>query len=261
MSSLDVAATGMLAQQLQVEVTANNLANMNTTGFKRQRAEFQDLLYQDLLRVGSPSSDAGTIVPSGIQLGVGVGVSAVYRITLQGNLTQTGNPYDLAVQGKGFFRITLPNGDDAYTRNGSFSVSPTGQIVTQDGYAVAPGITIPTDALSVTINNSGQVLATVPGSSTPTNVGQLTLVNFANEAGLEAIGDNLFLETPGSGTPSNGLPGGPGFGTVLQGYVETSNVNPVEEITNLITAQRAYEMLAKVIEASDQMWATVAQMS
>jgi len=180
---------------------------------------------------------------------------------LQGNLTQTGNPYDLAVQGKGFFRITLPNGDDAYTRNGAFSVSPTGQIVTQDGYAVAPGITIPTDALSVTINNSGQVLATVPGSSTPTNVGQLTLVNFANEAGLEAIGDNLFLETPGSGTPSNGLPGGPGFGTVLQGYVETSNVNPVEEITNLITAQRAYEMLAKVIEASDEMWATVAQLS
>jgi flagellar basal-body rod protein FlgG len=257
---LDIAATGMLAQQLQVEVTSNNLANMNTTGFKRQRAEFQDLLYQDLLRVGSTSSDTGTIVPSGIQLGVGVGVSAVYRITLQGNLTQTGNTYDLAIQGKGYLRITLPDGQTAYSRNGSLSVSPTGQIVTQDGYAVLPGLTIPSDALGVTINTSGQVLVTVPGTATPTNVGQLSLASFPNEAGLEAMGDNLFLETPASGTPTTGVPGSTGFGTVLQGYVETSNVNPVEEITNLITAQRAYEMLAKVIQTSDEMWATVAQL-
>jgi len=260
MRSLDIAATGMLAQQLQVEVTSNNLANMNTTGFKRQRAEFQDLLYQDLLRVGSTSSDTGTIVPAGIQLGVGVGVSAVYRITLQGNLTQTGNTYDLAIQGKGYFRVTLPDGQTAYSRNGSLSVSPTGQIVTQDGYAVLPGLTIPSDALGVTINTSGQVLVTIPGTSTPTNVGQLSLASFPNEAGLDAMGDNLFLETPGSGTPTTGVPGGTGFGTVLQGYVETSNVNPVEEITNLITAQRAYEMLAKVIQTSDEMWATVAQL-
>ncbi len=261
MGSLDIAATGMLAQQFNVEVTSNNLANMNTTGFKRQRAEFQDLIYQDLVRVGSTSSDSGTIVPSGIQLGVGVKLSAIYRIMQQGNLASTGNTYDVAIQGKGLFKVTLPNGDSAYTRAGSFQLSPTGQIVTTDGYVVEPGLTVPADAIGVTINASGEVLAQIAGTVAPTNVGQLALVTFANEGGLDAIGDNLFLETPASGTATEGVPGQAGYGTILQGYVETSNVNAVEEITNLITAQRAYEMLAKVIETTDQMSATTSQMS
>lgn len=260
MRSLDIAATGMLAQQLNVEVISNNIANMNTTGFKRQRAEFQDLLYQDQERVGSSSSDTGTIVPAGIQVGVGVKSAAVYRITEQGNLVSTGNTYDLAVQGKGFFQTTLPNGDTAYTRAGSFQLSPTGEMVTPDGYPIAPGITIPNNALSVTINKSGQVLATIPGSTTPQNVGQLTLVNFANEAGLSPQGDNLLLETPASGAPISGTPGTSGFGTLLQGFLETSNVNVVQEVTNLITAQRAYEMNSKVIEASDEMLRSITQL-
>lgn len=261
MGSLDIAATGMLAQQYNVEVTSNNLANMNTTGFKRQRAEFQDLIYQDLVRVGSTSSDSGTIVPSGIQLGVGVKLSAIYRIMQQGNLAQTGNTYDVAIQGKGLFKITLPNGDTAYTRAGSFQLSPEGQIVTTDGYTVEPGLSIPNDAIGVTINSSGEVLAQIQGQIIPTNVGQLTLVTFPNEGGLDAMGDNLFLETPASGAPTEGVPGAAGYGTILQGYVETSNVNAVEEITNLITAQRAYEMLAKVVETTDEMSATTSQMS
>lgn len=261
MSSLDIAATGMLAQQFNVEVTSNNLANMNTTGFKRQRPEFQDLIYQDLVRVGSTSSDSGTIVPSGIQLGVGVKLSAVYRIMQQGNITSTGNAYDVAIQGKGLFEVELPNGDPAYTRAGSFQLSPEGEIVTTDGYPVQPGLTIPPDAIGVTINASGEVLASIPGQTVPTNVGQLRLVSFPNEGGLEAMGDNLFTETAASGAPTEGTPGQDGFGTILQGYVETSNVNAVEEITNLITAQRAYEMLAKVIQTSDEMSATTSQLS
>jgi flagellar basal-body rod protein FlgG len=261
MSALDIAATGMLAQQFNVEVTSNNLANMNTTGFKRQRAEFQDLIYQDLVRVGSTSSDSGTIVPSGIQLGVGVKLSAVYRIMQQGNIASTGNTYDVAIQGKGLFKVELPSGDEAYTRAGSFQLSPEGEIVTTDGYPVQPGLTVPSDAIGVTINASGEVLATIAGQIVPTNVGQLTLVSFANEGGLEAMGDNLFTETAASGAAIEGTPGQDGFGTILQGYVETSNVNAVEEITNLITAQRAYEMLAKVIETSDEMSATASQLS
>tara|TARA_R110000787_G_scaffold161985_3_gene275366 strand:+ start:1102 stop:1887 length:786 start_codon:yes stop_codon:yes gene_type:complete len=261
MSSLNIAATGMMAQQYNVEVTSNNLANMNTTGFKRQRAEFQDLIYQDLVRVGSTSSDSGTIVPAGIQLGVGVKLSATYRIMQQGNLAQTGNTYDVAIQGKGLFKITLPSGEDAYTRAGSFQLSPEGEIVTTDGYTVDPGLTVPADAIAVTINASGEVLAQISGQLAPTNVGQLTLVTFPNEGGLEAIGDNLFIETPASGNSTEGVPGQAGIGTILQGYVETSNVNAVEEITNLITAQRAYEMLAKAIETTDQMSSTTSQMS
>ena len=260
MRSLNIAATGMLAQQLNVEVISNNIANMNTTAFKRQRAEFQDLLYQDQERVGSASSDTGTIVPAGIQIGVGVKAAAVYRITEQGNLTSTNNTYDIAVQGKGFFSVTLPNGDTAYTRAGSFQLSPQGTIVTTDGYTVAPGITIPANTISVTINPSGEVLAKIQGTITPQNVGQLTLTNFANEAGLEPLGDNLFLETPASGPGVGGTPGTTGFGTILQGFLETSNVNVVSEITNLITAQRAYEMNSKVIETSDQMLQTLTNM-
>jgi flagellar basal-body rod protein FlgG len=260
MSALDVAATGMLAQQLNVEVISNNLANMNTTGYKRQRAEFQDLLYQDLLRVGSTSSDSGTIVPSGVQMGVGVKVSAVYRIGEQGNLVSTNNPYDLAIQGNGYFRIRLPSGDSAYTRAGSFQLSPSGEIVTSDGYTVEPGVTIPQNTIGVTINASGEVLAKVSGQIAPQNVGQLQLSTFQNSGGLEAIGDSLFLETPSSGAATENSPGSPGVGSLLQGYVETSNVNAVEEITSLITAQRAYEMLARVIETTDEMWSTVSQL-
>ena len=260
MRSLNIAATGLLAQQTNVEVISHNIANMNTTGFKRWRAEFQDLLYQEQRRVGSTSSDTGTIVPSGVQVGLGVKTGAIYRITEQGNLNSTDNTYDLAIQGMGYFKVTLPSGDTAYTRAGSFQLSPTGEIVTLDGYQVQPGITIPADAVSVSINNSGEVLVKTQGQVTPQNVGQITLASFANERGLEAVGDNLHLETPASGTAVDGVPGLAGFGTLLQGFVETSNVNAVHEITNLITAQRAYEMNSKVIETSDEMMTSLTQM-
>ncbi len=260
MRSLDIAATGMLAQQLNVEVISNNIANMTTTGYKRQRAEFQDLLYQDQRRVGSTSSDAGTIVPSGIQLGLGVRPAAVYRIVEQGNLTITDNPFDLAVNGQGYFTIELPNGDTGYSRAGSFQVSPDGELVTADGYIIQPGATIPTDALSVTINASGIVSARIAGSTTEQQVGQIELAIFPNEAGLEALGDNLFLETAASGAATIGTPGATGFGTIKQGALETSNVNVVNEITNLIAAQRAYEMNSKVIQASDEMMANTSQL-
>lgn len=260
MRALSIAATGMLAQQLNVEVISNNIANMNTTAYKRQRAEFQDLLYQDERRVGSTSSDAGTIVPSGIQLGLGVRTAAVYRMTGQGNLMSTENTLDLAVQGKGFFQIELPSGEIAYTRAGSFQLSPSGEIVTADGYVVLPGIAIPDDAVDATINTSGEVLVTLTGQVTPQNVGQIELASFANQVGLQAMGNNLFLESTASGPPITGVPGEVGFGTVLQGFLETSNVDVVSEITNLIRAQRAYEMNSKVIETSDQMLQTASQL-
>lgn len=260
MRSLSIAATGMLAQQLNVEVISNNIANMNTTGYKRQRAEFQDLLYQDQRRVGSSSSDTGTIVPSGVQIGIGVRTAAVYRITEQGNLVSTQNSYDLAIQGKGFFKVELPNGDTGYTRAGSFQLSAEGVIVTTDGFTIQPTLTIPNTAISVTINSSGEVLAKVAGKVDPEKVGQLSLANFPNEAGLDLLGDNMLLETPASGSPLLGTPGTDGFGTVLQGFLETSNVNVVQEVTNLITAQRAYEMNSKVIEASDEMMRTLTQL-
>ena len=260
MRALSIAATGMLAQQLNVEVISNNIANMNTTAHKRQRAEFQDLLYQNLRRIGAASSDAGTIVPAGIQLGVGVKTGAVYRITEQGNLISTNNLFYIAVQGEGYMRVSLPTGDDAYTRAGAFQLSPEGQIVTQDGFEVAPGITIPQEAVDVSINQTGEVLVKLDGQVDPQNVGQLELSIFFNEAGLEAIGDNLFLETPSSGPPNASTPGSAGFGTILQGFLETSNVNAVTEITSLITAQRAYELNSKVVSASDEMLRTVNNM-
>ena len=257
MRSLNIAATGMLAQQTNVEVISNNIANMNTTGHKAQRAEFQDLLYQDLRRVGAASSDAGTIVPTGIQIGVGVKVSGVYTINTQGNLLSTENPLDLAIEGNGFFRVELPDGQDAYTRAGSLQRSPTGQIVTGDGFLVAPGITIPQESTDVAINNNGEVSVKLAGEVDLTAIGQFEIAVFANVAGLEAIGDNLLLETPASGAATIGTPGADGFGGLRQGFLETSNVNPVSEITNLITAQRAYEMNSKVISASDEMMRTV----
>jgi len=250
----------MLAQQLNVEVISNNIANMNTNGYKRQRAGFQDLLYQDQRRVGSTSSDTGTIVPSGIQLGLGVRTAAVYRMTGQGNLISTENSLDLAVQGKGYFQIELPSGQVAYTRAGSFQLSPTGEIVTSDGYRLVPGLSIPNDAIGVTINTSGEVLVNQSGQITPQNIGQIQLASFPNEVGLQATGDNLFLETPASGRPNAGVPGATGFGTTLQGFLESSNVDVVSEITNLIRAQRAYEMNSKVIKTSDEMLQTASQL-
>ncbi|MDO8289002.1 MAG: flagellar basal-body rod protein FlgG [Parvibaculum sp.] len=253
MQSLSIAATGMMAQQLNVEVISNNIANMSTSGFKRQRAEFQDLLYQNLRRVGTNSSDSGTIVPSGVQIGLGVKTGAVYRVMSQGDMNNTGNKLDMAIQGRGYFRITMPSGTDSYTRAGNFQLSPDGQIVTSDGYTVAPGITIPQEAIDITISKDGQVQATIPGQTAPQIVGQLELSSFQNEAGLEAQGDNLFIETAASGSPTTGAPGSAGFGSLQQGFLETSNVNAVTEISDLITAQRAYEMNAKIITASDEM--------
>lgn len=257
MRSLSIGATGMLAQQLNVEVISHNIANMNTTAFTRRRVEFQDLLYQNLRRVGSTSSDTGTIVPAGVQVGLGVKTAAVYRITEQGNLTLTENSLDTAINGEGYFQITLPSGETAYTRSGAFQLSEDGEIVTVDGFTVQPGITVPTDAIDITINASGQVEVKLDGQVTPTVAGQIQLAVFPNEAGLLAIGDNLFLESPASGAPTTGNPATAGFGSLQQGFLETSNVNVVEEITNLITAQRAYEMNSKVIETSDQMLATI----
>lgn len=259
MRSLSVAATGMMAQQLNVEVISNNIANMTTTGYKLRRAEFQDLLYQSQRRTGAASGE-GTIVPAGVQLGLGVKTAAVYRVHEQGNLVNTENKLDLAVQGDGFFMVEKPDGEIAYTRSGNFQLSPNGVIVTPDGYPVAPGITVPADAIEVSISAEGQVMAKQQGQIGLTNLGQLELATFVNPSGLEAVGSNLFLETEASGPSIAGTPGSDGFGTVLQGYLESSNVNPVQEITALITAQRAYDMNSKVISASDEMMSTVVQM-
>jgi flagellar basal-body rod protein FlgG len=260
MRSLSIGATGMLAQQLNVEVISHNIANMNTTAYTRRRVEFQDLLYQNLRRTGSQSADDGSLVPVGVQVGLGVKTAAVYRITTQGNLTQTQNSLDTAINGKGYFQITLPNGETAYTRAGSFQLSDDGTIVTVDGFPADPNITIPQDAIDVSINASGEVLVSLDGQVAPQNVGQFQLATFPNEAGLLAIGDNLYLETPASGAPTTGVPGDTGYGKMQQGFLETSNVNVVEEITNLITAQRAYEMNSKVIETSDQMMSTISNL-
>ncbi len=253
MKALSTAATGMLAQQLNIEVVSNNIANMNTTGFKRQRAEFQDLLYQNVERVGANSSDAGTVVPSGIQVGVGVRTAGIYRITDQGSLQNTGNMFDLAVNGRGFFNILLPDGQEAYTRAGSFQIDQTGQLVTPEGYVVQPAIVIPQTATDVTINEQGQVEFMEDGAPQPAAAGVLNLVIFPNEVGLEAIGGNLFLESQASGAPVISTPGQPGYGAILQGFLEQSNVNAVSEITSMISAQRAYELNSKVIQTADEM--------
>jgi flagellar basal-body rod protein FlgG len=260
MRALDTAATGMLAQQLNVEVISNNIANVNTTGYKRQRVEFNDLLYQDQRRVGTQSAQEGNVVPSGIQVGLGVKPGATYRIHEQGSLEITDNPLDLAINGEGFFQITLPNGETAYTRTGSFQLSPDGHLVTSDGFTVEPGINIPEDAVGVTVNPDGEVLVDIDGQVAPQNVGQLELARFSNPAGLEAMGDNLFSETQASGAPLNAAPNSPGFGSIQQGAVENSNVEIVKEITNMIDAQRAYEMNSRVIKASDEMMRTTSQL-
>jgi flagellar basal-body rod protein FlgG len=260
MRALSIGATGMQAQQLNVEVISNNIANISTTGFKRSRAEFQDMLYENLRRVGSPSSDTGTLLPSGLQVGLGVKPVATYRIHEQGNLTVTNNQYDIAINGRGFLQVQMPDGTTAYTRAGSLQLNETGQLVTPDGFLVLPTITVPTNALSVTINPSGQVSATIDGQTAEQSLGQLQLAAFINPVGLEAIGDNLLKETSASGSPITGNPQSAGFGSLIQGSVESSNVNVVSEITGLITAQRAYEMNSRVIKTADDMLTTVSQL-
>lgn len=260
MRSLDIGATGMLAQQLNVDVISNNIANMTTSGFKRQRAQFHDLLYQNIQRPGATSSNVGTIIPSGIQIGAGVKAGSIYRIHTQGTLSVTGNELDLALDGKGWFQIELPNGDTAYTRDGSFRLSPDGEIVTSEGYRLIPGITIADDAIDVEINGSGEVWVKIDGQIDLVNAGQINPVIFPNEAGLEAIGDNFFLETTASGAPIEGTANEDGYAEIVQGALENSNVNIVEEITTMITAQRAYEMNSKVIQTSDEMLGTISQL-
>jgi flagellar basal-body rod protein FlgG len=259
MRSLSVAATGMLAQQLNVEVISNNIANMNTTSYKRQRAEFQDLLYQNQRRPGSQAADNNAIVPAGVQLGLGVKTAAVYRITEQGNLTTTGNQLDLALQGRGYFQITMPDGTLAYTRAGSFQLDQNGNIVTADGLKVTGANAIPANATSITINQSGQIFVSIQGQTQLTQAGQFTLATFINDTGLQPLGNNNFQQTQASGNPVTGTAGNQGFGTILQGFLESSNVNTVQEVTSLITAQRAYEMNSKVIQASDEMLQTINQ--
>lgn len=259
MRSLSIASTGMLAQQTNVDVISNNIANMSTTAFKRQRAEFQDLLYQQVARAGA-ASGSDSRLPTGIQIGAGVKTGGIYRISEQGALAQTDNPYDLAIQGKGFFQITMPSGETGYTRDGSFQLSDQGELVTADGFIVQPGITIPQGAVAVTVSKTGEVQITLAGTPAPQTVGQLQLATFVNEAGLEALGGNNFLETAASGQATIAAPGEPGFGLLTQGFIEQSNVNPVSEITALITAQRAYEMNSRVVKTADEMLATTSQL-
>src|SRR5580692_11634835 len=251
MRALDIAASGMAAQDLNVQVISNNIANMNTTGYKRQRAEFQDLLYEHVSRVGTQTSAQGNILPVGIDLGGGVKTVGTPRLITQGSLSQTGNTLDIAVIGDGFFKILMPDGSFSYTRDGSFKMDAQGRIVTSEGNVVQPGITIPQNSTGLTVNNQGQVSVLLPGSTTSSILGQFTLTRFTNNAGLQANGDNLYTGTPASGTPQDGLPGTEGAGTLLQGSLEQSNVEAVTEISNLIAAQRAYEMNSKVITAAD----------
>lgn len=260
MRALNIAATGMLAQQLNVEVISNNLSNSGTTAYKRQRPEFQDLLYQNEQRVGSTSNEAGTIVPTGIQLGLGVKTGGVYRILEQGNLQETKNDLDVTIQGRGYFQVQLPNGETGYTRAGSFQLNQDGEFVTLDGNLITGPSAVPAGTKTVSISSSGKVEAFVDGKTLPDDLGNFELVNFLNENGLEALGSNVFKETPASGTPLGGQPGDDGFGQLLQGYLETSNVDSVREITNLIVAQRTYEMNSKVISTADEMLQTTSQL-
>lgn len=260
MRSLDIGATGMLAQQLHVDVISENIANMTTSGFKRQRPEFKDLMYQNIVRPGASSSEAGTTVPSGLQLGLGVRAGSVYRIHEQGPLRITENPLDLALNGDGFFQIELPNGEIGYTRDSIFQVNQDGEIVTTQGFPLQPGFTVPADTLDISISTEGQVQVKVQGAVALQDLGQIQLANFINPAGLEAIGDNLLLESEASGTPVVGNPNSENFAAIRQGAVESSNVNVVEEITNLITAQRAYELNSQVISTSDDMLGTITQL-
>ena len=260
MRAMNIGATGMLAQQLNVEVISNNIANITTTGFKRMRTEFKDLLYENLRRPGAQSSDAGTIVPTGIQVGNGVAPGAVYRVNIQGSIEQTGNALDLAINGRGYLQIQMPDGTTAYTRDGALQLDANGQVVTSDGFPLIPSITVPADTTDISINDSGEVFAKIDGQINLSNLGQIQLATFANPAGLEAIGDNLLRETPASGTATTGAPLSNGFGKLRQSSLEKSNVDIVQELTNLITAQRAYEMNSRVIKSADDMLTSLNQL-
>jgi flagellar basal-body rod protein FlgG len=259
MKALSIAATGMAAQDLNVAVIANNIANINTTGFKRARAEFTDLLYQAERLQGVSSRGQSNTIPEGAQLGLGVRAAAIRNLHIQGALANTGNKLDLALNGRGWFQVTDSNGETVYTRAGAFNTSATGQVVTADGYVVSPTLVVPANTVDVTVSQSGLVTATISGQTTPQQIGQLTVANFANEAGLTPLGNNLYRQSEASGTPVVGTPGEAGFATLSQGYLESSNVDPVKEITDLISAQRAYEMNSKVIQAASDMAATVSK--
>ncbi len=256
--ALWVAKTGLDAQQTRMAVISNNLANVNTTGFKSGRAIFEDLMYQNIRQVGAQSTQ-NTQLPTGLQLGTGVRTVGTEKLHTQGNVQQTGNALDVAINGRGFLQITMPNGDINYTRDGSLKLDSTGQLVTSDGLLLSPAITIPADALSVTIGTDGTVSALIPGATTPTVLGQVQTANFINPTGLEAVGSNLYRESGASGAPLVGTPGQAEFGTLNQGSLETSNVNVVEELVNMIETQRAYEMNSKAISTTDQMLSFVTQ--
>ena len=259
MKALQIAATGMSAQQMRVDVISHNMANMSTTGYNARRADFADLHYQQVARPGTVSAQDGTMLPTGVQIGLGVRPSSVSVVLAQGALTQTGGDLDIAIEGRGYVEVTLPSGLSGYTRDGALKRTAEGLIVSSDGYAVAPGITIPDDATSLSINADGEVYAYFSDRVEPEQLGQITLAGFTNEKGLEAIGSNLFLETPASGPPQVGDPGVDGLGTLRQGYLEESTVDAVREVTELIKAQRGYELNAKVITAADQMLAATTQ--
>lgn len=253
MKALQIAALGMMAQQRATEVVANNLANMNTVGYQRRRTEFTDLIYKTSERKGSVSSRPSEAVSGRIESGQGVRLASVYRVNEQGSLSSTSNSFDLAIQGKGYFQVLLPNGDTAFTRDGTFQLNGTGQLVTHDGFAIQPGISVPAGAIDVIINASGEVLVVEEIGEEASNVGTIQIATFPNQGGLEALGDNLYRETTASGAAAINNPGSAGYGSVLQGFVESSNVNPIEEIAALIAAQRAYEMNSKVIQTADKM--------
>jgi flagellar basal-body rod protein FlgG len=259
MRSLWISKTGMEAQQTQLDAIAHNLANASTNGYKRSHAVFEDLMYQNLRQAGANSSDQTTL-PTGLQLGLGTRAVATSRSFSQGNLQQSSNPLDVAVSGQGFFELQMPDGTTGYTRDGSFQLSATGQIVTNNGYTVQPGITVPANATSVTIANDGTVSVVLPTQAAPQTVGKIGIASFINPAGLDPKGQNIYLETAASGTPNTGTPGQNGLGTIQQGFVETSNVNVVEELVGMIQTQRAYELNSKAIKTSDDMLAGLAQL-
>ncbi len=256
--ALWVAKSGLDAQQTRMAVISNNLANVNTTGFKRGRAIFEDLMYQNIRQVGAQSTQ-NTQLPTGFQLGTGVRTVATEKLHTQGNVQQTENSLDVAINGRGFLQILMPNGDTNYTRDGSFKLDSNGQIVTSGGLTLNPAITVPADALSITIGTDGTVSALQPGAATPTQLGQIQLANFINPTGLEAVGENLYRESAASGAPIIGTPGQGEYGTLNQGALETSNVNVVEELVNMIETQRAYEMNSKAVSTTDQMLSYLTQ--
>ncbi len=259
MNALQIAATGMSAQQMRVDVVANNLANMSTTGYNPRRADFADLHYQQLARPGTVSAQDGSVLPTGVQMGLGVRPSSVSVVLGQGTLTPTGGDLDVAIEGKGYLEVTLPTGGTAYTRDGALKRTADGLIVTNDGFQVSPGITIPSDARDISINANGEVYASFSNQVQPQLLGQLTLAGFTNDKGLEAIGSDLFVESPASGPANVSTPGLDGLGTVRQSYLEESTVDSVREVTELIKAQRGYELNAKVITAADQMLSATTQ--